>query len=76
MVDTLELENKIKESGKTKTFIAKKIGRSIQCLNLKLNNKNEFLLSEVDVLCDELNINKLSEKNAIFFANGVDKKST
>lgn len=67
MVDTQRLEEAISLSGKTKTYLARKIGRSIQNLNLKINNKSVFRSDEVDVLCSELSITKLSDKEKIFF---------
>lgn len=76
MVNSELLELKIRQSGKTKTYLSSKIGRTIQNLNLKINNKYDFLSSEVDTLCKELNITKLTEKESIFFAHHVDMKST
>ena len=73
MVNTQLLENKIEQSGKTKTFLAGKIGRSLQAFNTKIKNKYEFSISEVAVLCKELDIEDLSEKEEIFFAVDVDK---
>ena len=76
MVDTQYLEEKIAASGKTKTHLASKMGMSIQSLRLKAKNKYDFTLSEVNTLCDELGITKLSEKERIFFAKKVDNTST
>lgn len=73
MVNTQLLEDKIKESGKTKTFLACKMGKTIQSLNTKIKNKYDFTSSEVDILCTELGVTKLSEKDAIFFAKNVDR---
>ena len=73
MVNTQMLEDKIKESGKTKTFLAGKIGKTIQSLNTKIKNQYDFTSSEVDILCTELGVTKLSEKDAIFFAKNVDR---
>jgi hypothetical protein len=67
MVDTQYLESVIESSGKKKVYLAEKIGCTIQAFRLKCNNKNEFKLSEVDILCKELNITKLTEKEKIFF---------
>jgi DNA-binding Xre family transcriptional regulator len=68
MIDTQYLEKKIADSGKTKTHLASKMGISIQSFRLKTTNKYDFTTSEVAVLCDELGIRKLSEKEKIFFA--------
>lgn len=67
MVDTQYLERLIKESGKSKTFLAKKIGCSPQSFRLKRIGKYDFRLSEVNILCDELGITKLTDKEKIFF---------
>jgi len=67
MVDTLYLEEKIASSGKTKTHLARKMGITIQSFRLKATNKSDFTTTQVSVLCDELGIEKLSEKEKIFF---------
>jgi len=67
MVDTQYLEEVIKASGKTKTHLANKMGMSIQSFRLKCQNKFDFTTSQVDVLCTELGITKLTEKEKIFF---------
>ena len=67
LIDTQELEKRIMESGKKKSYIASALGISIQSLRLKLNNSNEFKLSEVNALCDILGITKASDKEKIFF---------
>lgn len=67
MVDTQNLELLITQSGKSKTFLAKKIGRTIQNLNLKIKNESVFRSDEIEVLCEELNITKLTDKEKIFF---------
>ena len=67
MVDTLELERRIKESGKTKTFLAMKLGISRMWLNAKIKNKTPFNNLETDILCKELTITRLSDKEKIFF---------
>ena len=76
MVDTQYLEEKIAASGKTKTHLASKMGMSIQSFRLKSTNKYDFTTTEVCILCDELGITKLSEKERIFFAKKVDNAST
>lgn len=72
MVNTQLLEDKIKEAGKTKTYLANRIGKTIQALRLKMDNKYDFTSTEVDILCAELGITKLSEKDRIFFAKNVE----
>lgn len=67
MVDTQMLESIISDSGKKRTYLAEKIGISVQSLKLKINNKSDFKLSEVSDLCQELGITKLADKEKIFF---------
>ena len=67
LVDTEELEKRIKESGKTKTFLAKKLNISRMWLGAKINNKTPFNNLETDILCKELSITRLSDKEKIFF---------
>lgn len=76
MVNTLLLEKKIEQSGKLKKYLANKCGISIQSFRLKCINKSIFNTNQVDVLCDELSIKTLREKESIFFAKNVDKTPT
>lgn len=76
MVDTQYLEFLICNSGKKKNYLSNKIGCSRQYFMMKINNKAPFTTDEVAILCEELNITKLKEKEKIFFATNVDKMST
>ena len=76
MTHTKLLEEKITLSGLKKTFIAKEIGISRYSLIQKINNTTEFKPSEITKLCAILNITTLEEKERIFFAVGLDEKST
>lgn len=67
MVDTQYLDNVILQSGKKKGYLAEKIGLSPQNFRLKCTNKSDFRISEVDTLCTELGITRLSDKEKIFF---------
>jgi DNA-binding Xre family transcriptional regulator len=67
MVDTQLLEETIKESGKKKTYLADKLGMSIQNLRLKINGDSDFRTNEVSILCQELGITRLTDKEKIFF---------
>lgn len=67
MTDTQYLEKLIVESGKKKSYLAEKIGCSRQYFRMKCNNEAPFTVIEVNILCEELNITKLSEKEKIFF---------
>jgi hypothetical protein len=62
------LEKKIQEVGKKKSFLARKCGLSRAGFRNCVLNKSEFKTSQVDVLCAELGITSLREKEAIFFA--------
>lgn len=73
MVDTELLEKRIAASGKKIGYLAKKIGVSRQYFNMKRNNKADFTNRETDILCRELGIIKLIDKEQIFFVKDVDK---
>ena len=66
MTDTNLLKAKISESGKTMTFIARKLGISRESLYLKINNSHEFKASEIETLKNELSLTN-KERDAIFF---------
>lgn len=76
MTNTELLEKKIKESGKKISYLAAKCGLSYagfrNCVTNKVNEKTgtmaEFKSSHIKILCEELNITKLNEKESIFFA--------
>ena len=67
MIDTQYLENVIENSGKKKQYLADKIGCSVQALRLKVKGDYDFTTSQVDILCAELGITDLAEKEKIFF---------
>lgn len=67
MTNTKLLEKKISESGKKKFFLAKKIGLSYTGFRNCMLNKSEFRASQIDILCSELGIFSLEEKEEIFF---------
>lgn len=62
------LNELIKQSGKKKAYLAKKIGLSYVGFRNCCINKAEFKTSHIQILCEELGITKLSDKEAIFFA--------
>ena len=68
MTNTELLEIKIKESGKKKAHLAEKCGMTPTTFGRYLRGKGEFTSSQIATLCTELNITKLTEKEAIFFA--------
>lgn len=66
MIDTQYLEEIILDSGVKKIYLAERLGISIQTLRLKIIGKSDFTIKEVNALCEELGITKLSEKEKIF----------
>lgn len=65
------LDEKIRLSGKKKSYLAKKCGLSRQGFRNCCNNISEFKTGQVQILCEELGINSLEERQAIFFAQDV-----
>lgn len=63
------LEIKIAESGKKKGYLAKKCGLSRTGFNNCVKGTALFNTSHIKILCAELNIISLKEKDTIFFAN-------
>lgn len=76
MTDTAALFDIIDRSGLKLKFIASQIGLSYQGFKNKLDNKSDFTATEINRLCDLLNITDLNTKDRIFFARPVDLKST
>ena len=68
MTNTKLLEEKIQKSGKKKSYLAKRCGLSRAGFRNCMINKAEFKTSQVDILCEELGITSLREKDSIFFA--------
>ncbi len=68
MTNTKLLEERIRDSGKKKLFLAEKVGLSSAGFRNCCTNKAEFTARQIQILCDELNITSLKEKHAIFFA--------
>lgn len=67
MTDTKELRRRIEAAGLKYKHIAQQLGISAYTLQLKIDNDNEFKVSEVDLLSSLLHLS-LREKDAIFFA--------
>jgi len=74
MTNTEMLKQKIAESGKKRCYLAAKLGMSMQGLRNCIMNKAEFKASHINILCEELNITDLKEKEAVFFDSKVHKK--
>lgn len=71
MTNTELLEAKIQASGKKKKYLAEKCGLTPQGFRNCCINKSEFKISHIKILCAELGITKLTEKEAIFYADNV-----
>lgn len=69
VTDVQYLEKVISESGKKKDYLASKLGISRQTFYLKCQGKSDFTAPEIKILCNELNITSLKERESIFFAN-------
>lgn len=65
MTDTKALREKIEAKGLKLKAVAEKLGITPYCLQRKINNENEFKVSEVDKLSSMLELT-LSETQAIF----------
>lgn len=76
MTDTMELNRLIHKSGLTKSYIAGKLGITLYWFQMKRENKSQFTAEQIKMLCELLGIKSLREKEKIFFAQNVDKKST
>ena len=68
MLNRQLFEAKITESGKKKGFLAKRCGLSRQGFHNCMVGKAMFNSVHITILCKEVNITSLKEKEAIFFA--------
>lgn len=68
MTNTKLLEKKILESGLKKGYLAEKCGLSRAGFRNCVINKADFTGTQIAILCAELGITSLREKEAIFFA--------
>lgn len=68
MTNTELLEDKIKKSGKKISYLAEKCGLSYAGFRNCVINKAEFKASQIEILCRELDITSLKERQTIFFA--------
>ena len=76
MTDTERLKEVIQKSGLKMQYLAKQLNLSNFGFSNKVNNVTEFKASEIDTLCELLQIKALSEKERIFFAKKVECNST
>ena len=68
VTNTEMLREAIKKSGLKLEFIAEKLGITRFSLAKKIENITEFKTSEVQKMCDVLQIEDVNTKEAIFFA--------
>ncbi len=68
MTNVKLLEQKIKESGLKKAYIADKIGVSSTTFSALMSNRAEFKASQIRAICNVLDIQDNAEIRAIFFA--------
>lgn len=66
MANALLLEEKRKDSGKSKSFLAKRLNVSRPHLYKLLKNPELCTVGIANVLCDELDICKKAERDDIF----------
>ena len=76
MTNTTLLKELIAKSGLKLKYVADHLGLSADGFSKKVNNEQEFKVSEVEALCELLNIKDLELKERIFFAKEDDLKST
>lgn len=68
MTNTVLLRELIAKSGLKLEYLAEECGITRQALSNKMTNRNLFTAKEIDVLCTELKVTSLREKERIFFA--------
>lgn len=69
MTNTELLEYWIKKSGKKKKFLAEKVGLSMAGFRNCCINKAEFKAGQIRILCYELGITNLEDKEAVFYCH-------
>lgn len=72
MVDTDKLKGLLVSKGFRQEDAAKQIGISTQTLNGKINNKTDFLSSEIEQLCELLEIRDAKTVVEVFFSKNVN----
>ena len=65
MTNTKMLKKAIKNSGLSVIFVAEKMGITRQTLYNRMNDKSEFLVSEIEILTDLLKLSR-HERDEIF----------
>jgi len=69
MTNTELLEQWIEKSGKKKKYLAAKVGLSLAGFRNCCINKAEFTATQIRILCEELGITRLTDKEAVFYAH-------
>lgn len=72
MVDTDKLKGLLVSKGFRQEDAAKQIGISTPTLNGKINNKTDFLSSEIEQLCELLEIRDAKTVVEVFFSKNVN----
>lgn len=72
MTDTEEVKRIIKSKGLKYSFVAKTLGITSYTLQMKLENKREFTVTQVTMLCNLLHITSLTKRQELFFKEKVD----
>ena len=72
MVDSAKLKALLVEKNLRQGDVAKALGISTQTFNYKINNKNEFLSSEIAKMCEILGVVDERKVVHIFFAKNVN----
>lgn len=75
MINSHLLRSKISESGIKLYALASRLGLSGYGLSRKIDNKTEFKASEIEKLCDILQLSTC-DRDGIFFGSCVDFKAT
>ena len=75
MTDSLELDYAIKKAGLDRQKVAGLLVVSQMAFFNKIHNRTEFKASEIVALKELLNLSN-EQRDRIFFAKGVDNKST
>lgn len=68
MTNTEMLRELIAKSGLKLEYLADKCEITRQALSNKITNRNLFTAKEIEILCRELKITSLTEKERVFFA--------
>ena len=71
MTNSELLDKWIKLSGKKIGYLADRTGMSRQTFRKRRRNEGEFTTGQVEILCAELGIVDLDDKQAVFFAQDV-----